>query len=142
MAITAKLLDAVKWEAGWKIKVEFTDNAEVREQTFRFNGVTVQDLIDFVRAKAIQREAAATSDYSIYIGQSVDVTPVDTAPIPPTQEELDKAAWLADWQNLKAAQKVLSELPSLATAGRIAYRDGLITTLEAGWLDSYLGSVE
>jgi len=141
MAITAKLLDAVKRDAGWKIKVEFTDGAEVREQTFRFNGVTVQDLIDFVRARAVQREAAATSDYSIYIGQSIDVTPIDNTPADPTQAELDEAAWLKDWYNLKVAQKVLTELPALATAGRIAYRDGLVATLEAGWLDSYLGSI-
>lgn len=142
MAATAKLLEAIKTGEGWKIKVEYTDGADKRIATHRMSGTTNNDLITFIRNQATKFTEVKASDYSEHIGKSIDITIPEPTPIPaPTAAEIAKAAWFADWRQLQQLQSVTSAVPALATSAAIALETSLKTSLEAGWLNSYLGDI-
>jgi len=137
MAIIATLMKAEEYKTHWKMEVEYNDEGDVTVETFRFNGTTVAKLIDYVKAKATQQEDIKSFDFSTIVGSSVDLTPDEVIPL--TQAEIDENTWFADWNQYQKTINVLEKLPLLATAGRIAFRDGLQVSLEATWKDSYLG---
>ena len=143
MAVIATLLSAKQRELGWKVEIEYAEGVDTWIITEFFNGTTVEELKAFARTKALKiDDIIATFDFTTVIGQSIDVTPIVPVEDPaPTVEELAKIAWLADWHELQRTQSVLQKLPGLATAGRLAFEANLIASLEAGWLDSYLGDV-
>ena len=143
MTWTATLLNAVDRDTHWKIVVEFTDGTDTKKEGYRFTGTTAKELKDFVRGKAaaFDRNDIAL-DLVPLIGQSVDVTPPTPDPItPPTQAELDRAAWFDDYRQLQAMLKVTTDIPALATTQANTAIANLRTSLEAGWLDSYLEKI-
>jgi hypothetical protein len=142
MTITAKLLKAEEKSTYWKMKVEYDDDGEIVEDTFRFQGSTPQSLKQYVSSKVDRHEEVKSFDFSTLIGTVIDVTPDPvTPPEPPTAEEIAKAQWFADYDKLRRVQLLLEAAPALATAGRIQYRDGLQSDVESNWLDSYLGDL-
>jgi hypothetical protein len=142
MTFTAKLLDAVKHDTDWKITVEFTDGADVKVSSFRFSGSTTEQLKGFIRREVLSREIVKTVDFSQYIGQVLDLTPVIPPPPDPppplTAEEIAKKAWFSDWRKL-------GRLLELADRGLIDSADIRITDLQASltadWLNVYLGDI-
>ena len=143
MAVIATLLSAEQRGLGWKVQIEYADGDDIRVITERFNGTTIPELKTFARLKALKVDGIiATFDFTTVIGQSIDVTPIPPVDPPePTAEEIAKTAWLADWYQLQSTQAILTALPALATAGRLTFEANLIASLEAGWLDSYLGDI-
>ena len=143
MAVIATLLSAEVSGLGWKVQIEYADGADIRVISERFNGTTISELKDFARIKALKvDDIIASFDFTTVIGQSIDVTPEITPdPEPPTAAEVAKAAWFAKWYQLQRVQIVLKSIPALATAQNLAFESSLQTTLEADWLDSYLGDI-
>lgn len=139
MAFAAELLDAVKRDGGWKITVKFTDGADVRTESYRFTGNTPQQLKNFVRQQAIKIDEVKTTDFSTFVGKTLnlEVTPPAEPPAP-TAAEVAEASWLSDWNRL-------NKLVLLANNGLLPLTDERITNLQAslkaGWLNSYLGNI-
>lgn len=140
MSWTATLISASPRDDHWKIVVEFTDGAEIVQDAYRFTGQDEAALKRFVRNKASQFDRTDPVDLTAFIGQSIDVTPPGP-PDPPTQDEIDKAAWFADYRELQAMLQVAEVVPALLTAQTITAIAGFRTSLENGWLNSYLGDI-
>ena len=100
----------------------------------------IASLKSLVRREAAKFEKTDPVDLAPYVGQSVDITPPDP-PAPPTQAELDKQAWIDDYQQLQSMLRVTEAVPALLTAQRQTLIDDLRTTLAADWNNSYLDSV-
>ena len=142
MAWTATLLSAVDRDSFWKIVVEYTDGVRTVERAYQFNGATANELRAFVRAQALTLEKIDPVDLNPFVGQSVDVTPpVITPPDPPTQAEIDRDAWFVDYQQLNRLLEVTTKVPALLTAQTQTLIDNLRTSLEAGWINSYLDGI-
>ena len=142
MTWTATLLHADDRGSHWKIGVEFTDGTRTKQVGYRFTGSTAAELKRFVRQKALEFESSDGIDLSTFIGQSIDVTPPTVEPpAPPTQAELDRAAWFDDYRQLQAMLKVTTDVPALATTQANTAIANLRTSLEAGWLNSYLDGI-
>jgi len=143
MTWTAELIDAEDRETHWFVEIEFTDGVKTIRKGYPFNGTTPQELAAFVRGKAADFERTdTTTDFSTLIGQSIDVTPpTPPAPTPPTQAELDRAAWFADYRELQQMLQATTDIPALATAQATTAIANLRTSLEAGWLNSYLDGI-
>jgi len=142
MTWTATLIHAEDRDSHWKIGISFTDGVRTKEAGYRFTGSTIAQLKSFVRAKAAEFESSDGVDLSGLVGQSIDVTPptVDP-PAPPTQEELDRAAWFDEYKNLQAMLQVTTDIPSLLTPQVQTAIDNARATLDADWLNSYLDGV-
>lgn len=143
MAWTATLKDAEYRETHWFVEVVFTDGTRTKKEGYPFTGTTPAQLAAFVRGKAKEfNRTDAAVDFTTFIGQSIDVTPptVDP-PAPPTQEELDRDAWFTDYRVLQSMLKVTTDIPALATPQTNTAIANLRTSLEAGWLNSYLDGV-
>ena len=136
MTVTAKLLEATKSGNGWKLKVEYTDGEEVGILDHRMNGVTTQDLINFVRGQANVLVEVKSSDYTVHIGQTIDITPPES--IPPTAEQLAEIEFMENWellgQMLLAAERGMVEVDD----SRLIAQQAKTKTL---WLDSYIGLI-
>jgi len=142
MAITAELKLAEEHNTYWKMKVEYNDDGEISEDTFRFKGTTPASLKKHVQDNVSQYEEIKTFDFSTLVGTIIDVTPdVVIPPTPPTAEEIAKDEWFKDWAQLKEVNLLLNQAPAIATASRIQFRDDLQADVEANWLDSYLGDL-
>ena len=142
MTWTATLIHAEDRGSHWKIGVEFTDGTRTKQVGYRFTGSTAAALKRFIRAKALEFESSDGIDLSAFVGQSIDVTPpVVTPPTPPTQAEMDRVAWFDDYRQLQAMLKVITDIPALATPQANAAIANLRTSLEAGWLNSYLDGI-
>jgi len=138
MSFTAKLLNAVKRDSGWKLTIEFTDGADVRTESFRFTGTTNRQLKSFIRSEAEKLAVIKTSDFSAHIGKELDLTPDPVVVTPPTAEKIAKADWFKDLHKL-------DRLIHLANNGLIQSDDSRITSLQTSlksdWLNSYLGDI-
>jgi len=139
MAITAELKLAEEHNTYWKMKVEYIDDGEISEDTFRFRGTTAASLKKHVQANVKQYEQIKTFDFTTLVGTIIDVTP--DVVIPPTAAEIAKAEWFKDWAQLKEINLLLNQAPAISTASRIQFRDSLQADVEADWLDSYLGGL-
>ena len=140
MTWTATLLDAKDRDSHWKIVVEFTNGVQTANRAYRFSGTTNVELATFIRRKATEFDNTDPVDFTPLIGQSIDVTPPGPSD-PPTQVEIDEAAWFADWRSLKQMIELTESIPDMATPQRTAAMNNLRTSLEADWLNSYLGSI-
>ena len=140
MTWTATLIDAKDRDNHWKIVVEFTDGVKTIERAYRYTGTTTAALKAFVRGQALQLEQTDPVDISGFIGQSIDVTP-PPPPDPPTQAEIDRAAWFTDYRQLNQLLRVTESVPALATAQATTLIANLRTSLEADWLNSYLDGI-
>jgi len=142
MAILAKILEAVKRNDGWKIRVEFTDDTDptlLRVVSYRFKGLKRRDLIRFIKSQVDQAEGMKTADYSQMVGKVVDVTP--QPPTPPTQSQIDKDLWLSDWHELGELELLTTRVPNLLNNGKTNRIATLKTNLETNWKNRYLGSL-
>ena len=142
MAWTATLLQADDRDDFWKIVVEYTDGVRTARRAHQFTGTTTKELKAFIRAQALRLEKTDPVDLTPFVGKLIDVThPVVVPPDPPTQAELDKAAWFADWRELNQLIEVTTTLPGLATAQANTLIANLKASLEAGWQNSYRGDI-
>jgi len=139
MSVTAKLLKAVKSGGVWKLAVEFSDGEETGVKHYRFNGTTTQQLINFIRSESKKLVKVKESDYSDHIGKEVDIT--DEVIPEPTAEEIAKTAWLNDYRKLNQMLSLIDSIPALATTQANKAIADLRTSLEANWLNSYLGDL-
>lgn len=136
MAILAKILEAVKRNDGWKIRVEFTDDADptlLRLVSYRFKGLKRGELVQFIKSQVDQAERMKSADFSKMVGKTVDGT-LD----PPTQDQIDTDAWLNDWKKLVSLELLFSKAPNLLSAGKQAKIDKLKTSLELNYKNKYL----
>jgi hypothetical protein len=142
MTWTATLIRADDRDSHWKIGVEFTDGNRTKQQGYNFTGSTAAELKAFIRAKAQEFEKSDGIDLSTFIGQSIDVTkPTVDPPTLPTDAELDRAAWFSDYRKLQAMIKVTTDIPALATPQATTAIANLRTSLEPGFLNSYLDGI-
>jgi hypothetical protein len=139
MTWTAKLVDAKDRNSFWKILVEFSDGKTRVQKAYQFTGTTAQELAAFVRSQARRFNQTDPVDLTSFIGQSIDVTP--PVPTDPTPEELARQTWFADFRELQRIIVVTEAVPALLTAQAQSRIDTLRSSLETGWLDSYLGDV-
>ena len=139
MAITATLIKAKEHKTYWKMEVQYDDEGELAIETFRFSGSDTASLISYVASKVTQYNEIKSFDFTTLIGKSINLTPIPD--VPPTDEEIAKAAWFSDWTQLKAVNLLLEQAPAIATASRISFRDGLQLSVETNWLDTYLGDL-
>jgi len=140
--ITAELKLAEEHNTYWKMKVEYIDDGEISEDTFRFRGTTAASLKKYVQANVAQYEEIKTFDFTTLLNTIIDVTPDPVIPpTPPTAEEIAKAQWFKDWAQLKEVNLLLDQAPAIATASRIQFRDNLQSDVENNWLDGYLGDL-
>ena len=144
MTWEAELKKAVPYPTHWKIQLEYDNGAgKTKTEGYRFTGADPAALKAFARNEALKFERKdSTFDFTTLIGQSIDVTPpVVVPPTPPTQAEIDEAAWFADWETLKAMNYVMATIPTLATQARIDAAAALEASLDAGWKNSYLEKI-
>jgi len=108
-------------------------------------GVTAQDHAIIKRAAmGAAAKAEANVDHAITIktGATLDVTPdVVDPPDPPTQDELDRAAWFESYRTLQRMLRVTGDVPALLTPGRETVITGLQVSLAADWKNSYLSGI-
>ena len=142
MTWTATLLQAQDRDSYWKIAVEFTDGVRTIERAYQFTGATAAELKAFVRAQAQGLEKTDPVDLVPFVGLSIDVTPpIIIPPDPPTQAEIDKAAWVADWRKLNQLLRLTASVPALETVQATTLIANLRASLEADWNNSYLESI-
>ena len=143
MTWTATLVDAVDRETHWFVEIDFTDGVRTKRKGYPFSGTLPRDLAAFVRQKALEFERTdTTTDFTTLIGQSIDVTPpVVAPPADPTAAELAKSAWFTDYRQLQSLLTVTTAVPALATTQATNLIASLRTSLEADWLNSYLGDI-
>lgn len=104
------------------------------------NDGTLAGLQAAVRALIAQRTAPDGDPVQIVApGTILDLTP-PPGPPPPTQAELDRAAWFQDWRTYQSYQRgIAANLPGMtATTPAVA---NLKASLDAGFKASYAGSL-
>lgn len=121
------------------IEVEYTDGVDTHIRSYNLNQPTKKSIRDLVRNEANRFEAVKTEVIDLPVGLSIDITPDPVTPPPgPTAEELAEKAWFDDWHKL-------NRLVRLANNGLIEMTDTRIvtlqTSLQAGWLNSYLDRI-
>ena len=139
MAITVRLTKAEKFDSQWKITLEFTNDGEIIIKDYRFNGTTVQHLINFAIREANNLVEVKGSDYSVLVGQAVDVVVVPPVIPEPTAEEIAKAVFLDAWELLRQMRLVVEADVGIASDDpRYIAQKGVVEGL---WLDSYIGDL-
>ena len=145
MAITATLTALDRVRDTWRISIVYTDTdtGDSFEKNYRRASVTKAQLRDLARSEAAGIDVNDVTDVDIPIGTTIDVTPVPVdPPTPPTQAEIDRAAWFDDYRQLQSILKATEAVPALLDAQAQTSIANLRTTLEAGWLNSYLDGIQ
>lgn len=144
MSIEAKLTRLDYIQGKWRVSIRYTDtvSGRTKEEPYSFATVTKKQLRDLARRDAVAFTANEVHDVDIALGTTIDVTPDPvTPPTPPTQAQLDEAAWFADWETLKAMNYIMATLPGLANQTRLDAAAALEVSLAAGWKNSYLSKI-
>lgn len=141
MAYTATLIALDRVRDEWRISIRYDDTVSGKSLTkhYRRDSITKAQLRTLARNEAEDWVNHATTDVDVPIGSTIDVTP--PTPQPPTQAEIDKAAWFADYRQLRAMLEVTAAVPALLTTQAQTSIDNLRASLAAGWLNSYLGDI-
>jgi len=144
MTWTATLTGLERTNGKWLVGVLYTDT--VSGDTFKRNydreRVTKQQLRDLVRSEVLRLIEIETTDIDIPIGTTIDVTPDPVIPPPdPTPAQIAKRAWFDDWNQLRQLTELTTAVPALATAQATTLMANLRASLEADWLNSYLGNI-
>lgn len=141
MAYTATLIAFDRVRDEWRISIRYddTDTGKSLIKHYRRDSITKAQLRTLARNEAEDWVNHATTDVDVPIGTTIDVTP--PTPQPPTQAQIDKAAWLADYQRLRSMLALTEAVPALLTTQAQTAIDNLRTSLAAGWLNSYLGDI-
>ena len=112
------------------------------EKSYNYASITKKKLRNVARADAVAIESNETSDVDIPLGTTIDVTPDPVIPPdPPTQAEIDKAAWFADWRRLNRLLELTTGVPALATTQATTLIANLQASLETDWDNSYLDNI-
>jgi len=146
MAIEAEwLMEPERTSKGWHVAIRFTDTdtgkTRVKHEYLRGNP-TNADAKRLALAAVHQRTETEAHSITIPVGTTMDVTPDPVVPpTPPTQDEIDEAAWFADWRTLNQMQQLFAVLPATSTTPRQDAMLALVASLEAGFKNSYLEKI-
>jgi len=146
MAIEAEwLMEPERTSRGWHVAIRFTDTdtgkTRVKHEYLRGNPDNA-DAKRLAVAAVQQRTETESHSITIPVGTTMDVTPDPVVPpTPPTQDEIDEAAWFADWRTLNKMQQLFAVLPATSTVPRQNAMLALVASLEAGFKNSYLEKI-
>ena len=146
MAIEAEwLMEPERTSRGWHVAIRFTDTdtgkTRVKHEYLRGNPGNA-DAKRLAVAAVQQRAETESHSITIPVGTTMDVTPDPVVPpTPPTQDEIDEAAWFADWRTLNKMQQLFAVLPATSTVPRQNAMLALVASLEAGFKNSYLEKI-
>ena len=142
MAYTATL-DRLELENGkWSVNITYTDGIDTVREGYTLTSVSKQSLRDLARRDALRLFNAPTTDVDIPIGTTIDVTPDPVTPPPdPTPAEIARAAWFVDYRQLQSMLRATDAVPALLNTQAQTAIDNLRTSLESGWLNSYLDGI-
>jgi len=144
MSYTATLTEREYKRGKWLFSILYidTDTSESFERNYRRTSITKKEMRDLARREALAFIVNEVSDIDIPIGTTIDVTPDPVVePDPPTQAEIDHDAWFDDYHKLNRMLAVVSSIPALGTTQNNTAIEDLRATLEAGWLNRYLGDI-
>jgi len=144
MAWTAKLTNFERYAGMYHFSIAYLqDDIEVFADSYSQRSVTKKGMRNLARRVAADLAANDTNDIDIPIGSVIDVTP-DPAPPPatPTQAELARIAWFDDYRRLQQMLQATADIPALATTQADTAIANLRTSLESGWLNSYLDGIQ
>lgn len=145
MSWTAKLTQLQRVRSEWRISIFYTDtiSSDTIQKSYRRASITKKQLKSLAISEAAALLGGETTDINIPIGTTIDVTPDPVIPPdPPTQAEIDRRAWFADWDKLNQLLKITGTIPALATNQANNLIASLTATLEADWDNSYLSGIE
>lgn len=137
MSWQAILESASNADKVWDWTLGFTNGQEKFQRAFRTNSLTnaIVDaaiLAEFTRLASV----ADTSKLTYQVGEAI--VPVTVSPKPPTDVEIARAKFFADYRQLQAMLRAVDGGFIDAADKRIA---DLQTSTKSAWLDSYLGLV-
>ncbi len=139
---TATLLEFNKDQGRVDLLVEYTDGQDKHTRSYNLDNPTKKSIRDIVRREALRFEEVKNNVIDLPVGMSIDIdTDPVTPPPPPTPEELARRAWFDDWEQLRQLTEVTTMLPALQTPQATTLIANLKASLEADWLNSYLGSI-
>jgi len=140
MSVTAKLLGARRGDGIWKLRIQYTDGSDVRVFDRKMNGITDDDLKNYIRAGAdrLNKVKNVGSDYTKHIGKEINIEVIPVVIPDPTAEEIAQDKWLKEWTKL-------DKMIHLVDNGIIEKDDSRLIAqqakVKADWLDSYLGAI-
>ena len=145
MAIEAEwLMEPERTSKGWHVANRFTDTdtgkTRVKHEYLRGNPDNA-DAKRVALAAVQQRTETESHSITIPVGTTMDVTPDPVVPpTPPTQDEVDEAAWFADYRRLQKALQVTTDIPALQAAAQTLI-DNLRASLAGDWANDYLDKI-
>ena len=142
MAFTATLDKLARENGKWSVNITYSDGTESYSKGYTFERITKRQLRDLARSEAARLLDTTTTDIDIAVGATIDVTPDPVVPpTPPTQAEIDRAAWFVYYQQLTSLQRLTANIPALLTPQAQTLIDNLLISLEADWDNSYLDGI-
>ena len=142
MAWQAELTDKREEHGRIWIEITFTEDGVTHIRSHNLTNTDPKYVKSLLQAQVNQFDAVDVLEFPYPIGTVIDLTPDPVIPPPdPTLEEIAKAAWHADWRKLNQMLEVTTAIPALLTAQAQAQITALQTSLEADWLNSYLGDI-
>ncbi len=124
------------------IEVTYTEDAVTHVKTHNLTNTTAKHIKSLLQADVNRFDAVDPVEFNHAVGATIDITPDPIIPPdPPTQAEIDKAAWFDDYRTLQQMLQVTNDIPDLLTAQRQTQITNLQTSLDADWLNSYLGDI-
>ena len=124
------------------IEVTYTQDDVTHVKTHNLTSTDPKYIKRVLQSDVNQFDSVDPLEFDYLLGSSIDIAPDPVIPPdPPTQDEIDEAAWLADWRQLNQMQQVLTNIPALDIPARQTILTDLQTSLAAGWKNSYLGKI-
>ena len=125
------------------IEITFTQDSVTHIRSHNLTNTDPKYVKSLLQRQVNEFDAVdVVNEFPFPIGSSLDLTPNPVIPPPdPTPEEIAKAAWFADWRTLNQMLEVTAAIPALLTAQAQTQITALQTSLEADWLNSYLGDI-
>lgn len=125
------------------IEVTFTENGVTHIRSHNLTNTDPKYVKSLLQRQVNEFDAVdPVGEFPYPVGTIIDITPDPVIPPPdPTPEEITKAAWFADWRTLNQMIEVTTAIPALLTTQAQTQITALQTSLEADWLNSYLGDI-
>lgn len=121
------------------ILVRFTEDADTFDKKFNFSpGITLDDIKRRIKQEIDRLEAVKTASNLVTNGD-IDLTGI-TGETTQTQADLDRAAWVEDWNKLMSAQRLLDHGVVLNAAQNTAIAN-VRTRLGQNFKVEYLGLI-
>ena len=139
MPITATFKGFQKRPDGLKIQVNYDDGEDSGLKVSHFKGSSDKELVNHIRSEANHLEKRKAYDPTRHIGKTIDITPEPPPEaIPPTAEEIAKAAFMSDWRLYLQMKKAVDA--GLESSDLKAYTDQIVK-IKAGWQQNYVGDL-